>query len=142
LYNRDQIYQVLPQKFEFAQLDAIIHIDCDHLIAAAYRDVRPDEWWCRGHMPGHPLFPGVLMLESAAQLSAFGMEKLFPPEEGFMAFGAVDKVKFRDSVVPPARLYFVIRGVEHRKRRFVCEAQALLNGSVVFEGAITGMRMK
>ena len=59
-----------------------------------------------------------------------------------MAFGAIDKVKFRDSVIPPARLFFVIRGVEHRKRRFICDTQALLNGSVVYEGTITGMRMK
>ncbi|HVP10155.1 MAG TPA: 3-hydroxyacyl-ACP dehydratase FabZ family protein [Phycisphaerae bacterium] len=142
LYSREQIYQALPQKFEFAQLDAIIHVDRENITAAAYRDIRPDEWWCRGHMPGNPLFPGILMLESAAQLSAFCLGLLFPQENSFMAFGAIDKVKFRDSVVPPARLIFLARGVEHRSRRFICDTQALLNGNIVFEGTITGMRFK
>jgi 3-hydroxyacyl-[acyl-carrier-protein] dehydratase len=142
LYTRDQIYQLLPQKHEFAQLDAIIYLDPDTLTTAGYRDIRSDEWWCRGHMPGNPLFPGILMLESAAQLSAFFLGKVFPQDGGFMAFGAIDKVKFRDSVVPPSRLIFLARGVEHRSRRFICDTQALLDGMVVFEGTITGMRFK
>jgi 3-hydroxyacyl-[acyl-carrier-protein] dehydratase len=142
LYSREQIYQVLPQKFEFAQLDAIIHLDPVTVTAAAYRDIRPDEWWCRGHMPGNPLFPGILMLESAAQLSAFAQAKLYPQDGGFMAFGAIDKAKFRDSVIPPSRLIFVTHGLEHRTRRFVCETQALMDGTIVFEGDITGMRIK
>ena len=93
-------------------------------------------------MPGNPLFPGILMLESAAQLSAFALAKLYPMDGGFMAFGAIDKVKFRDSVVPPTRLIFLMRGVEHRSRRFICDVQATKDGTIVFEGNITGMRFK
>jgi 3-hydroxyacyl-[acyl-carrier-protein] dehydratase len=142
LYTREQIYQVLPQRYEFAQLNAIIHFDPADATAVAYRDVRPDEWWCRGHMPGNPLFPGVLMVESAAQLAAFAHHCWSPLSDGFMGFGALDKVKFRGSVTPPARILFAGRGVEHRSRRFVYEAQAFVNGVIVFEGVITGMRMK
>lgn len=143
LYSREHIYSVLPQKFEFAQLDAVIHLNKEDGTGAAYRDVRSDEWWCRGHMPGRPLFPGVLMLESAAQLAAFVRSTLYPEDDGsFMAFGGIDNVKFRGSVVPPARIIIVGRGQEQRSRRFVYEVQSFVDGDVVFEGVITGLRLK
>ncbi len=143
LYSREQIYSVLPQRHEFAQLDAVIYLDMQDGTGAAYRDVGGDEWWCRGHLPGRPLFPGVLMLESAAQLAAFVRGVVFPDDDGaFMAFGGIDDVKFRGSVVPPARIIFVGRGVQQRSRRFVYEVQSFVNGNIVFEGTITGLRMK
>jgi len=143
LYPREHIYSVLPQQHEFAQLDAVIHLDKQDGTGAAYRDVRPDEWWCRGHMPGHPIFPGVLMLESAAQLAAFVRSVVLPDDDGaFMAFGGIDNVKFRGSVEPPSRIILVGRGVEHRSRRFIYDVQSFVNGEIVFEGRITGLRMK
>jgi 3-hydroxyacyl-[acyl-carrier-protein] dehydratase len=143
LYSREHIYSVLPQQHEFAQLDAVIYLDKQDGTGAAYRDVRPDEWWCRGHLPGYPLFPGVLMLESAAQLAAFVRGAVYPEDNGaFMAFGGIDNVKFRGSVVPPARIIFVGRGVEQRSRRFIYDVQSFVDGDIVFEGRITGLRMK
>ena len=57
-----------PQRFEMEQLTAIVFLDqADHLIIG-YKDVRDDEFWVRGHMPGYPLMPGVMMCEAAAQL--------------------------------------------------------------------------
>ena len=56
IYSREQIYEVLPQKYEFAQLDAVIHVDSEAETFAAFRDVRADEWWCRGHMPQQAIF--------------------------------------------------------------------------------------
>lgn len=138
LYTREQIYQRLPQRFEFSQLDAIVHMDRDAGVIAGFREIRPDEWWCRGHLPQKPIFPGVLMMETAAQLAGFFREIEFPSND-FLGFGGVDGAKFRIAVIPPTRVILVGRALENRKRRFVCEIQAFVNGTMAFEGTITGM---
>lgn len=142
LFSREQIYEVLPQKYEFAQLDAIIHADPEALTFAAYRDVRADEWWCRGHMPQQAIFPGVLMIECAAQLSAFAQHALRPTVDFIMGFGGIDGAKFRDSVIPPARIIFAGRALDTRERKFSCGVQAFVDGRMAFEGRITGIRLK
>lgn len=142
LYTREQIYAVLPQRFEFSQLDGIYYLDKSDGAIAGFRDVRADEWWCRGHMPGAPIFPGVLMMESAAQIAAFAQHFVLPMEGTIMGFGGVDGAKFRGSVIPPARIDFVGKMVEARSRRFICDIQAYCKGIMVFEGRITGMPLR
>jgi len=141
VYTREQIYERLPQRYEFAQLDAIIHLDPETGTAAGYRDVRADEWWCRGHLPEKPIFPGILMIETAAQLAGFVREILIPDDQ-FMAFGGVDDAKFRGTVLPPARLLLAGRALEARKRRLIWAVQAYVDGAMVFEGTIIGMPIR
>jgi len=138
LMTREQIYERLPHRYEFMQLDGMIHLDMEARLAVAYRDVRTDEWWVRGHVPGRPIFPGVLMLESAAQLAAF-LTRYAAIYEGFVAFGGVDRCKFRDAVTPPARIHLLCHEVENRPRRVAAECQGLVNGNLVFEAVITGL---
>jgi 3-hydroxyacyl-[acyl-carrier-protein] dehydratase len=142
VYSRAQIYEILPQQHEFAQLDRIIHFDADAGIIAGVRDVRVDEWWCRGHMPQRAIFPGVLMVECAAQLAAFGTAIVMPDAKSFMGFGGIDQAKFRDSVSPPARIVLISKGRDVRPRRTICDTQAYVDGKMVFEGVITGIRIK
>ncbi len=136
--TREQIYQRLPHRFEFMQLDAILHIDRERGIGVALREVRPDEFWVRGHIPGRPLLPGVLMIETAAQMASYLSQEL-QPDDRFLGFGGIDAVKFRGAVSPPARMYFILKALEVRPRRTICDAQAVVNGQLVFEGRITGM---
>jgi 3-hydroxyacyl-[acyl-carrier-protein] dehydratase len=141
-YTRAQIYAVLPQRYEFAQLDGIVRLDVERRLAIGFRDVRTDEWWCRGHMPRKPIFPGVLMVECAAQLAACATHFVQPDVSGFVGFGGIDQAKFRDAVEPPARIVLACRGVDIRPRRIICETQAYLKGTVVFEATITGLRLQ
>ncbi|MCK6486318.1 MAG: beta-hydroxyacyl-ACP dehydratase [Phycisphaerae bacterium] len=138
--TREQIYEVLPHRHEFMQLDGVIHLDADKLEIVAYRDVKPDEWWCKGHLPGRPLFPGVLMIETAAHIASVYFSRVLK-EPGFLGFGGVDSFKFREAVIPPARLYILGRAVEVRRRRMVCDVQGFVNEAMVFEGRITGLPM-
>jgi 3-hydroxyacyl-[acyl-carrier-protein] dehydratase len=142
LFDREQIYKTLPQKYEFAQLDAVIHADPTGETFAAYRDVRADEWWCRGHMPQQAIFPGVLMIECAAQLSAFAQLTLREMGDFVMGFGGIDAAKFRDSVFPPSRIIFIGKALDTRMRKFSCQIQAFVSDRMVFEGTITGIRLK
>jgi len=136
--TREQIYARLPHRYEFMQLDAIVYLDKQQALAIARRDVRADEFWVRGHIPGRPLLPGVLMIESAAQMASYLVCE-FHSYDKFLGFAAVDNVKFRAAVSPPATMYILMKLVEARVRRTVADAQGVIDGKLVFEGRITGM---
>jgi len=136
--SREEIYKVNPHRFEFQQLDGIFFVDRRQGTLAGYRDVREDEFWVRGHIPGRPIFPGVLMIETSAQLvSYYAMSKM--PEKGFLGFGGVEGVKFRGTIVPGQRIIILGKMVELRSRRCVGETQAFVDGQLVYSGRITGM---
>lgn len=136
--DREGIMSINPHRHEFALLDGIVHCDLESRIFAGYHDVRPDAWWVRGHVPGRPLFPGVLMIEAAAQLASYLTHRVLGVR-GFIGFSGVDKVKFRGAVTPPARYVIVGRGKKVKRRRTLCETQGFVGNTMVFEGEITGM---
>lgn len=138
--DRDEIMRLNPHRHEFALLDGIVYCDSENKVFAGYHDIREDAWWVRGHIPGRPLFPGVLMIEAAAQMASYLTHRLLNAR-GFIGFAGVDKVKFRGVVTPPARYVIVGRGKQIKPRRTVCEMQGFVNNTMVFEGQITGMRV-
>ena len=141
LFSREQIYEMLPHRHEFMLLDGVCMVDRETKCVAAYADITSESWWVRGHVPGRPLLPGVLMLEMAAQTSAIAAQ-LLGDYTDFIGFGGVDECKFRDSVVPPARLYLLCKGTEFRPRRIVSDTQGVANGKLVFEARITGLTLR
>jgi 3-hydroxyacyl-[acyl-carrier-protein] dehydratase len=138
IISQDEIYQVNPHRHEFMQLDGVCYFEPEEGNIAGYRDVRDDEFWVRGHIPGRPIFPGVLMMETAAQLVSYYVMSQ-SPDKGFLGFGGVDGVKFRGSVTPGDRIIMIGKMMEMRSRRCVGATQALVNGKLVYEGMITGM---
>jgi len=138
LADRDAIYARLPHRYEFMQLDAILKIDVEAGLAVGLRQVRTDEFWVRGHIPGQPIMPGILMLETAAQMASYLSQEVQPTAK-FLAFGGLEDVRFRSAVFPPATMYIVEKIVEIRPRRTVCDAQGFVDGKLVFEARIIGM---
>lgn len=138
LADRDAIARMNPQRFEFSLLHAVTYINLEQRLFGGYVDVKHDDWWVRGHIPGRPIFPGVLQVECAAQLASF-LHKLVLEESGFLGFAGLDEVKFRGTVQPPARLVMVAKGLEIKRRRTICACQGFVNSTMVFEGVITGM---
>ena len=108
--------------------------------ALAFHDVREDEFWVDGHIPGRPVFPGVLMIETAAQLASFLFIRRMNLE-GFVGFAGVNHVKFRGQVVPGDRFHMLCVEKDLRRRRSICATQGLVNGQLVFEAEVTGMPM-
>src|SRR5262245_54133493 len=98
LVDREGIRQANSQRFEMEQLTAILAIDTERHLIIGYKDVEPDEFWVRGHVPGYPLMPGVLICEAAAQLSSFYCHEIKIVEDGFLGFGGMDDVRFRGLV--------------------------------------------
>src|SRR5205085_6685386 len=70
-YDLEAIREANPQRGDMEQLNAIVYADPALGRVIAYKDVRADEFWVEGHIPGRPLLPGVLMLEAAAQMASF-----------------------------------------------------------------------
>ena len=108
-------------------------------MAVGFKDLAEDEFWVRGHIPGRPLMPGVLMLEAAAQLSSFCIAKMNPDKNRFIGFGGIEDVKFRTQVEPGSRLYLLAKFLEIRPRRVKMATQGIVNGQLAFQATIIGM---
>ncbi|MGD2109190.1 MAG: 3-hydroxyacyl-ACP dehydratase FabZ family protein [Phycisphaerae bacterium] len=139
--TREEIYQHLPHRHEFMLLDGVCHVDAAAHCLVAFVDVRPEAWWVRGHVPGRPLLPGVLMLEMAAQASALAA-KTMVGQSGFIGFGGIEECRFRDIVVPSQRLYIICSGKDYRPRRVVSLTQGVVERKLVFEATITGLALR
>ena len=136
--NKQQIYEVNPHRYEFQLLDGVLLYDTVNSAIVGYRDCRSDEFWVRGHIPGRPIFPGVLMMETAAQLVSY-YAMTAQPGSGFLGFAGIDGVKFRGSVTPGHRIIMLGKMLELRPRRCVGATQAFVDGEMIYEGVITGM---
>jgi 3-hydroxyacyl-[acyl-carrier-protein] dehydratase len=104
--------------------------------------VTAEEFWVRGHMPGRPLMPGVLMLEAAAQLCSFFSYRFdgLAGKNVIVGFGGLDEVKFREPVFPGDRLFLLCRMDRMRPGKvFVCAFQGVVRGEIAVEGTLKGV---
>jgi len=142
LADKEAIRKLLPQRFEMEQLDAIVHLDGAAQVVVGYKDVRHDEFWVPGHMPGYPLLPGVLMCEAAAQLvSYFVMDQQLMAGD-FLGFGGLENVRFRSAVHPGSRLMLVGKMVRYNRRQTTFNVQGFVGDTMVFEGDIIGVPLQ
>ena len=135
----DGIRRINPQRYEFEQLTAIVALMPEHHLIIGYRDVRHDEFWVRGHMPGFPLMPGVLICEVAAQLAGYYTKSQHLMGGDFIAFGGMDHVRFRGPVRPGDRLIMMSQATKVNRRQVVSDVQGFVGESMVFQGSIIGM---
>jgi 3-hydroxyacyl-[acyl-carrier-protein] dehydratase len=136
----EEIRRYNPQRHEMEQLTAILYDDPERGVCAGYKDVTADEFWCRGHMPGMPLMPGVVMCEAAAQLCSYFVQKNDLMGVEMMGFGGLDDVRFRGVVRPGDRLVIVAERLNLRRGALVrCRFQAFVAGALVCEGKIQGI---
>jgi 3-hydroxyacyl-[acyl-carrier-protein] dehydratase len=139
-FGPDEIRKMNPHRGNMELLHGVIWADTERQEIVGYKDVRDDEFWVAGHIPGRPLFPGVLMIETAAQLASFYTKK-YLDWPGFVGFGAANNCRFRMAVSPGVRMIFLAKLVWHRHRRILCNVQGLVDGQLAFEGDIVGTQM-
>lgn len=138
--SKEEILVLNPQRDEFEQVDRIVLVDLEEGLGVGVKTQRPDEFWTRGHIPGRPIMPGVLMIEMAAQISSVIYHLKFETGgEKFFGFGGVSKVKFRGTVEPGAELIMVVRAKALRSRMAIFDTQGFVDDKLVFEGEVTGL---
>ncbi len=133
------VHRVNPHRGHMMQLSGVAWWNFTR--GVGWRDIRDDEFWVEGHIPGRPLFPGVLMIEAAAQLSSF--VQLIPdiddPSPKFLGFTRCDDAVFRGQVVPGDRLVILTDLVKRNKRRFISRCQGFVLDQLMYEVTVTGM---
>ncbi len=144
LFDKDAICKVNPQRFEMQHLDGVLWYDKEKALILGFKEVTANEFWVRGHIPGRPMMPGVIMVEAAAQLSSFFVKQVYE-EEGFVGFAGIESAKFRSVVEPGQRLYLLGHITKYRRQpyssRVETAVQGVVDGNIVFEAVIAGMRV-
>jgi 3-hydroxyacyl-[acyl-carrier-protein] dehydratase len=140
LADTEEIRKWNPQRFEMEQLTAIIHEDPVRNACVGYKEITDEEFWVRGHMPGMPLMPGVVMLEAVAQVCCYFAHKYDLLGTSMVGFGGLEEVRFRDPVVPGDRLVVMCELLKARRNRLiVCRFQGAVEGNLVLEGILKGI---
>ena len=136
----EEIRKYNPQRFEMEQLTAVVYANQEDVSCVGYKDVSDKEFWVRGHMPGLPIMPGVVILESIAQLCSFVTQKYDLLGADIVGFGGLEDVRFRDSVLPGDRLIVMCRMSKVRRgRMIVCDFQGVVKDKIVAEGVLKGV---
>jgi 3-hydroxyacyl-[acyl-carrier-protein] dehydratase len=135
----------IPQQEPFRFIDEILELGDDSIVATY--TFRPDHEFYRGHFPGRPITPGVILVESMAQAGVVALgihllEREFGPAEAkrYTTLFTDAEVEFSGMVVPPARVITTGRKVFFRRRKLRAEVEMRLeDGSVVCSGTLSGM---
>jgi 3-hydroxyacyl-[acyl-carrier-protein] dehydratase len=139
VFDKEAISKINPQQFEMQQLDGVLWFDKQNMLVLGYKDVTDKEFWVRGHIPGRPLMPGVIMIESAAQLLSFFVKQVMG-EKGFIGFASIDNAKFRSTVEPGQRLLLLGKITKFRPgRKYDAYIQGVVGDKMVFETEVSGM---
>src|SRR5688572_1523217 len=129
------IQSLLPHRYPFLLVDRVVEFEA-HKRVLAYKNVTINEPFFNGHFPGHPVMPGVLILEALAQASAilaYKSENMDPAQKISYLMG-VDNAKFRKPVLPGDRLQLGIEVTRHKGVIWKTKGTATVDGVKVAEG--------
>ncbi len=136
MLNKKEIEKIIPQRDPFLMIDEVEEI-IEGESAVAYKNVSAEEWYFKGHFPGNPIMPGVLIAESLAQTGAVAILSMEENKGKNALFGGIDKMKFKKMVVPGDRLKLEVKIIKRKGPIGVGEAIATVDGKVAAKGELT-----
>ena len=130
-----EIQKLLPHRYPFLLVDRVVSIEAGKSLKA-YKNVSVNEPFFNGHFPGHPVMPGVLVLEALAQASALLAYRStgFDPSQKVTYLMAIDRAKFRRPTVPGDQLDLEVEVVRFKGSILKTKGVAKVDGQVVAEG--------
>ena len=136
MLNKNEIKQIIPQREPFLMIDEVEEYVPGES-AIAYKHVSEDEWYFKGHFPGNPIMPGVLITESLAQTGAIAILSLEANKGRNALFAGIDKMRFKKQVVPGDVLKLEVKIIKQKGPLGVGEALATCDGKIVAKGELT-----
>ena len=127
MLNKEQIKEIIPQREPFLMIDEVEEYKAGES-ATAYKYVNEEEWYFKGHFPGNPIMPGVLITESLAQTGAIAILSLEENKGKNALFGGIDKMKFKKMVVPGDKLKLEVKIIKQKGPIGVGEAKIVAKG--------------
>ena len=133
--NVAAIQKILPHRYPFLFVDRIENLEPGKR-AIGYKRVSMSDYYFQGHFPGHPVMPGVLIMEAMAQVGGVVMLSM-PENQGKIAyFMSVDYCKFRQTVVPGDELRIEVEVLRCRAKTGQCEGRAFVGDKLVCEAGV------
>ena len=136
MLNKEEIKNIIPQRDPFLMIDEVEkYVPGESAIA--YKNVNEQEWYFKGHFPGNPIMPGVLIAESLAQTGAVAILSMDENKGKNALFGGIDKMKFKRKIVPGDRLKLEVKIIKRKGPIGVGEAIATVDEKIVAKGELT-----
>jgi len=137
VFDVNAIQRILPHRYPFLLVDKITDFQIDERVVGV-KSVTLNEPFFQGHFPGHPVMPGVLIIEALAQTGGIlllnGTEN---PGNKLVYFMAINNVKFRKPVVPGDQLVLEVEMMTRRTKVIQIRGKAYVDGALVAEGEFT-----
>jgi 3-hydroxyacyl-[acyl-carrier-protein] dehydratase len=132
----NDIMQLLPHRYPFLLVDRIVEIDPGKKIVGL-KNVTINEPFFPGHFPGHPVMPGVLIIEAMAQTAAILVYNSSDDNKGKITyFVGIDNTKFRKPVVPGDQLRLELEVIGCRRGIYTFAGKAYVDGKLVTESEL------
>lgn len=136
MLDKEQIKKIIPQREPFLMIDEVeSYVPGESAIA--YKNVDESEWYFKGHFPGNPIMPGVLITESLAQAGAIAILSMEENKGKNALFGGIEKMKFKKTVLPGDRLKLEVKIIKRKGPIGIGEAIATVNDKIVAKGELT-----
>jgi UDP-3-O-[3-hydroxymyristoyl] N-acetylglucosamine deacetylase / 3-hydroxyacyl-[acyl-carrier-protein] dehydratase len=136
IINTQEIMEFLPHRYPFLLVDRIIELE-DRKRVVGIKNVTINEPFFQGHFPGHPIMPGVLIVEAMAQCGGVLLMKTVPDAKSKVVyFVKLDNVKFRKPVLPGDQLRFELEVVKLKERLAQMQGKAFVGEDLVCEAEL------
>lgn len=133
-FTVEEIRQLLPHRYPFALVDRIIDYVPSQK-AVGLKNVTINEPFFPGHIPNRPLMPGVLIVESMAQVGGVILTQLPGMKGKFFAFAGIDKTRFRRPVVPGDQLIMTVELLSFKMNKIAkMQGEARVDGQLAAQG--------
>ena len=138
-----EIQEILPHRYPFLLVDRVTEVIKNETLIA-YKNVSISENVFQGHFPGHPIYPGVMILEGMAQaggILAFKSMDMSKEEAAtkVVYFMSIDKAKFRAPVKPGDRLEYRISVIKQKGSIWMLKGEAFVDDKMVSEAELKAM---